>query len=77
MTGYSDAQRRAALKYRHSKIDSIHFSTPKGDKDRIKQAAADAGQSLSQYILQAVYERMERERSGSTGSTGGSGHADQ
>ena len=61
MTGYSEAQRRAALKYRHSKIDSIQFSAPKGEKEKIKEAAAAAGQSLSQYVLQAVHERMERE----------------
>ena len=68
MTGYSEAQRRASLRYKQGKIDQLNIIAPKGDKDRIKQAAADAGQSLSQYVLQAVYERMERDRSGSTGA---------
>ena len=70
MTGYSEAQRQASLRYKQGKIDQLNIIAPKGEKARIKQAAADAGQSLSQYVLQAVYERMERERSGSTGSAG-------
>lgn len=64
MTGYSEAQRRAALKYRQNKLDLIQISAPKGEKEKIKQAAAAAGQSVSQYVLQAIYERMEREESG-------------
>jgi len=31
------------------------------EAERIRQAAADAGQSVTAYILQAVRERMERE----------------
>lgn len=68
MTKYSETQRQAINRYRQNKVDSIQITAPKGDKDRIKQAAANAGQSLSQYVLQAVYERMERDRSGSTGA---------
>lgn len=63
MTGYSEAQRRASLKYKQNKVDNIQIIAPKGEKDKIKAAASSAGQSLSQYILQAIYERMERERS--------------
>jgi uncharacterized protein (DUF1778 family) len=61
MTGYSEAQRASALKYKRGKIDQLNIVAPKGEKDRIKQAAAAAGQSLSQYVLQAVHERMERD----------------
>jgi len=61
MTGYSEAQRRASLKYKRTKVDNIQIVTPKGEREKIKAAAAAAGQSLSQYVLQAVHERMERE----------------
>jgi uncharacterized protein (DUF1778 family) len=61
MTGYSEAQRRASLKYKRNKVDNIQIVTPKGEREKMKAAAAAAGQSLSQYVLQAVHERMERE----------------
>jgi uncharacterized protein (DUF1778 family) len=63
MTGYSEAQRRASLKYKRNKVDNIQIVTPKGEREKIKEAAAAAGQSVSQYVLQAIYERMEREQS--------------
>jgi len=61
MTGYSEAQRRASLKYKRTKVDNIQITAPKGERDKIKRAASSAGQSLSQYILQAVHERMDRD----------------
>lgn len=64
MTGYSEAQRRASLKYKRTKVDNIQVVAPKGEREIIKKAASDAGQSLSQYILQAVHERMDREHGG-------------
>lgn len=62
MTGYSEAQRRSTQKYRQNKVDQVAILVPKGEKEEIKAAAAAAGQSISQYILQAVHERMEKER---------------
>ena len=63
MTGYSEAQRRSTQKYRNDKVDQISILAPKGEREKIKEAAAAAGQSISQYVLQAVHERMEREQS--------------
>ena len=50
---YSDAQRRATNKYRaeHAKIELI---ITQEEKERIKQAAADAGQSVTRFILSKV-----------------------
>ena len=62
MTGYSEAQHRASLKYKRTKVDNIQIVAPKGERDKIKEAASNAGQSLSQYVLQAVHERMDREQ---------------
>ena len=61
MTGYSEAQRKSTQKYRLNKVDQVSILVPKGEKEEIKAAAAAAGQSLSQYVLQAVHERMERD----------------
>ena len=40
--------------------DRIEFITPKGKKAVIKDAAKAAGQSTSEYINQAIDDRMRR-----------------
>ena len=39
--------------------DPINLTVPKGDKERIAEAAAQAGQSVNAYINQAIKMRME------------------
>ena len=53
------------------KYDRIQLVVPKGDKDVIKAAADQAGESVSAYIVAAVRERMEREGVGFGISTPG------
>ena len=38
--------------------DRINLTVPKGDKEKISQAATKAGQSVNAYINQAIRERM-------------------
>ena len=42
------------------KYDRINFLVPKGEKEIIKAAADQAGKSVNAYILEAVYEKMDR-----------------
>ena len=44
----------------NAKCTQINIKPLTQEADAIKKAAADAGQSLQGYILQAVRERMER-----------------
>ena len=46
----------------NAKCTQININPLTHEADAIKKAAADAGQSLQGYILQAVRERMEREK---------------
>ena len=46
------------------KCDYINVRPLKEQGAKIREAAAAAGQSLQGYILQAVAERMEREKRG-------------
>jgi uncharacterized protein (DUF1778 family) len=46
-----------------NKLDRIVFYVPKGEKDTIKEAAARAGTTPNQYIVQAIKEKMEKESS--------------
>lgn len=51
---YTDAQKRATMKYLAEKTDNIQIRTPKGTKDTWKAAAADRGISMQQLIITAV-----------------------
>ena len=49
-------------RYNLKAYDRINTVVPKGDKDVIKAAAEEAGQSVNAYILQAIEERMQRDQ---------------
>ena len=53
----SEAQKKASIKYLE-KLDEIRIRMPKGKKDDIKAAA---GESMNQYIVSAIDQRMERD----------------
>ena len=56
----TEAQRRASINY-NKRQDNIMIRPSKDEGAEIRQAAANAGQSVQGYILQAIKERMERE----------------
>ncbi len=56
----SKAQRAASDKY-NARCGRIELRPLKEDADKIKAAAAAAGQSVQGYILQACAERMQRD----------------
>lgn len=47
--------------YNKQNYDRFQFMAPKGTKDIVKAAALSCGQSVSEYILQAIKERLERD----------------
>lgn len=60
----SEAKKAANKKWNDAnlkeKYDRIQLVVPKGEKDLIKAAADQAGESVSAYIVSAVRERMKR-----------------
>lgn len=58
----SKKQQACVNKYVKNNYDRINFTVPKGQKDVIKQAAENAGESVNAYIYEAVRRRMEQER---------------
>ena len=54
----------SAVKDRYNKkaYDSIMFRLPKGERDKIKAVAAEAGESLAGYIRKAIDMRIKDER---------------
>lgn len=51
---YTDAQKKASIKYIQEKTDDIRIRTPKGTKERWKQAADARNMSLTQFVIEAV-----------------------
>ncbi len=43
----------------NEKYDRINLTVPKGDKAVIKEMPAAAGESVNEYINQAIKQRME------------------
>lgn len=54
---YSESQKRATMKYQREKMDQIAIRVKKGDRDRLKAEAESQGQSMAQYVVQAVNDR--------------------
>ncbi len=64
----SKSQQKAVHKYGKANYDRMELTVPKGRKERIKAVAAAAGESVNQYIINAVDQRMSRETAGSPAS---------
>lgn len=75
----SEAHKRASNKWNSSR-DNIMVRPSKEVGETIRAAAAAKGMSVQVYILQAVQEKMERERAGVLHddlSAGGAGAEDE
>jgi predicted DNA-binding protein len=61
---YTEAQKKAAIKYMGEKTDDIRLRLPKGTKERWKAAADAAGVSMTQYVREAVEAAIAAEKPG-------------
>ena len=66
MGGKTSAKSKNA--YNARAYDRISFVVPKGEGEKIKAAAAAAGQSTNAFIYAAVCNRMEKEKRGKIGT---------
>ena len=57
------AQTRAQNKYVAKTYDRLYPFVPKGRKAEIQAAADATGETLNEYIVGAIDQRMEREKS--------------
>ena len=58
---YNKAQGKATQRYIAKNLEQVRFYVRKGEKDLLKEEAARAGQSLAQYVIQAVNDRAGRQ----------------
>lgn len=59
---YTEARKEGNRKWDAANLDRVSIALPKGKKDAIKTAAAISGESMNQYIINAVEQRMAREK---------------
>lgn len=57
---YSEAHKRATLKYRKKSYKRIAVDLKTEEYERISEAAAAVGEPLATYVKGAINERMER-----------------
>ena len=69
----SEAKKKANAKWNASK-DNIMIRPDKEKGQAIRAAAAEAGQSVQRYIIQAIEERMERDGDSPAPSEGSTPH---
>lgn len=56
---YTDAQKRAAVKYLTEKTDLIQLRTPRGTKERYKAHAERRGKSLTALIVDLLEQDIK------------------
>lgn len=56
----SKAQSQASNKYAAKSYDRLYPFVPKGRKAEIQSAADAVGETLNEFIVKAIDERMER-----------------
>lgn len=61
MARYSEAHNKASQKYQKVNYERIALSLPKGYKDRWKESAEASGESLTEFIRNAVEMRIKTE----------------
>ena len=59
---YTEAQKKASIKYLREKTDSIQIRTPKGTKERWRAAAEDHGKSLNQFIVDTIETEIRNQK---------------
>ena len=59
---YSEAQKRATLKYRDKAYEQMNLQVKRGTKDIYKAQAAKRGLSLNAYIISLIEKDMEEEQ---------------
>ena len=58
---YSEAQKRATMKWDKENYDRVYLTVPKGMKQEIDEVARSQGyESMRAFILEAIKEKMGR-----------------
>ena len=59
--GFTEAHRAGNARYLAEKVEDIKIRVPKGRKDYYKSAAESSGQSLNQFAITSMDEKIDRD----------------
>ena len=59
---YTEAQKKATMKYQKEKQESISIRVKKGTREHYKQAAEDLGLSFAGFIIAAMDEYIQQHK---------------
>ena len=59
---YTEAQKKASLKYMKEKTDDIRLRVPKGLKEKYMKAADQRGVSMTQFVINCVENELKSEK---------------
>ena len=59
---YTEAQKKASIKYMTEKTDDIRLRVPKGLKDKYKAEAEKRGISMTQFIINCVEKEISSKK---------------
>lgn len=63
MSTYNEKSKEYTMNYMKEKLDEIKFRVPKGQKEVIRSHAESMGEKLTPFIIRAINETMERDKS--------------
>ena len=61
MSKYNEKSKEYTMQYMKENLEEIRFRVKKGEKDRYKEAADNAGMSMAKFFTTAANEKIERE----------------
>lgn len=56
---YTEAQKKASIKYMSEKTDDIRLRVPKGLKEKYKSEAEKRNMSMTQFIIECVEKEIK------------------
>lgn len=57
---YSEAAKKATIKYQKKAYDRLELKVKKGEKEKIQARAAELGISVNAYISQLIQQDIEK-----------------
>ena len=57
---YTEAQKKASIKYMAEKTDDIRLRVPRGLKEKYKEEAEKRGLSMTQFVVSCVEKEIEK-----------------
>ena len=59
---YSEAGKKATIKYMKNNLDDIKIRVPKGQREELKAGAKGVGYDcFNEFVVDAIHEKLERE----------------